>query len=88
MRSLFAGTGVTFAFARGTTPWELASAEQFVSFMETNYGPLVMARERLSGEGTWADCRAQIVAMAERRNEAVDGRLLMQAEYLVAVGER
>ena len=47
---------------------------------------MLKARERLTGEGTWDACRADIVALAERRNEATDGSLLMPAEYLVATG--
>ena len=39
-------------------------------------------------EGRWDECRDEIHAMAERRNEATDGSLLMQAEYLVAVGTK
>jgi hypothetical protein len=55
--------------------------------METHYGPMLKARERLTAEGRWEQCRGQIVALAERRNET-DGSLLMQAEYLVAVGHK
>jgi len=56
--------------------------------METNYGPALKARERLTAEGRWEECREEIYAMAKRRNKATDGSLLMQAEYLVAVGFR
>jgi len=86
VRDLFAGTPVDFVFARGTNPWRFASAEDYVRFMETNYGPTLKARERLSAEGRWDQCRADIRAMAERRNEATDGGLLMHAEYLIALG--
>ena len=86
VRRLFAGIPVELAFARGYNPWRFDSAEDFVSFMETNYGPTLKARERLAAEGRWERMPREIVAMAERRNEASDGRLLMQAEYLVAVG--
>ena len=55
--------------------------------METNYGPTLKARERLSAEGRWQECREEIRAMAERHNEATDGGLLMHAEYMVAIGE-
>ena len=57
-------------------------------FFETHYGPTVKARERLTGEGRWEDCRDEIVAMTERRNEATDGSLLMPSEYLVVVAHR
>ena len=56
--------------------------------METFYGPLVKARDRLSADDRWKSCRREILAMVERRNEATDGSLVMYAEYLVAVGHK
>jgi SAM-dependent methyltransferase len=88
VRALFEGTGVELEFTRGHNPWRFGSAEDYVAFMETNYGPTLKARERLTAEGRWEDCRAEILAMAERRNEDTNGRLLMQAEYLITVGRR
>jgi SAM-dependent methyltransferase len=88
VRRLFADSPVELEFARGHNPWRFDSAEHFVSFMETHYGPTLKARERLTAEGRWEDCRAEIVALAERHNDATDGSLLMNAEYLVAVGRR
>jgi SAM-dependent methyltransferase len=88
LRSLFAGTGIEWEFARGHNPWRFASAEEWTAFMETNYGPTLKARERLTGDGSWDECRREIVALAERLNEADDGSLLIHAEYLVAVGYR
>ena len=58
---LFAGTGVELEFARGHNPWRFDSAEDYVAFMETHYGPTLKARERLSGEGRWEECRAEIL---------------------------
>jgi SAM-dependent methyltransferase len=88
VRRLFADTGVEFEFARGQNPWRFDSAEHYVTFFESRYGPTLKARERLSGEGRWEECREELYAMAERRNEATDGSLLMHAEYLVAVGTK
>lgn len=85
IRELFAGSQLELEFARGHNPWRFDSAEHWVAFMETNYGPTLKARERLTAEGRWADCRAEIVALAERHNRATDGRLHMDAEYLVTV---
>ena len=59
-----------------------------MSFFETHYGPTLKARERLSADGSWADCRAEIVAMAERRGVSEDGGLLLSSEYLVIVGRK
>jgi SAM-dependent methyltransferase len=88
VRGLFAGTGVELEFARGHNPWEFLSADEFVSFMETNYGPTLKARERLTAEGRWQEAREEIRAMAERHNQATGGGLLMQAEYMVAIGTK
>ena len=88
VRRLFAESRVELEFARGYNPWRFVSPEAWVSFMETNYGPTLKARQRLETEGTWEACRAQILAMAERRNEATDGSLLMQAEYLIIIGHK
>jgi hypothetical protein len=83
VRGLFAGAPVGLGFLRGRNPWRFGSAEEYVAFMETRYGPTLKARERLTAAGTWEECRAEIVALAERHNEATDGSLLMHAEYLV-----
>jgi SAM-dependent methyltransferase len=88
VRELFAGTGVELEFARGHNPWRFDSAEQYVAFFETRYGPTLKARARLTAEGRWQECRAELLAMAERRNEASDGSLAMNAEYLVVVGHK
>ncbi|MGZ8648614.1 MAG: class I SAM-dependent methyltransferase [Solirubrobacteraceae bacterium] len=88
VRRLFGDSPVSLEFARGRNPWRFDSAEHFVAFMETHYGPTLKARERLTTEGRWEDCRGEILTLAERRNEATDGSLLMQAEYLVAVGRK
>jgi SAM-dependent methyltransferase len=88
VRELFAGSGIELTFERGLNPWYFDVAEDYVAFMETRYGPTIKARERLTGEGTWAECRAEIVAMMERRNRATDGRLIVDSEYLLVVGRK
>ena len=88
VRGLFAGSGVELEFARGLNPWRFDSAEHWVVFMETVYGPTLKARERLTSEGRWEECRGEILAMAERRNEATDGSHLVYGEYLVTVGRK
>jgi SAM-dependent methyltransferase len=85
VRELFDDRGLELDFARGHNPWRFDSPEDWVAFMETRYGPTVKARERLTAEGRWADCRAELLALAERHNQAADGRLHMEAEYLISV---
>ena len=86
VRGLFADVEVELAFERGTTSFRFDSAEHYVSFFETNYGPMVKARERLTAEGRWEDCRSEVVEMMERRNQATDGTLDVPGEYLLVVG--
>jgi SAM-dependent methyltransferase len=88
VRRLFASARVVLDFHRGHNPWRFESAEAWVAFMETAYGPTVKARQRLTAEGRWEECRAEMIALAERRNEATDGSLLMQAEYLITVAHK
>jgi SAM-dependent methyltransferase len=87
VRELFADA-VELSFSRGLNPFRLESPEHFVVFFETHYGPTLKARERLSAEGRWAECRSEILAMVQRRNQATDGTLEMYGEYLVTVGRK
>ncbi|HZQ81574.1 MAG TPA: methyltransferase domain-containing protein [Gaiellaceae bacterium] len=84
VRSLL-GEERELTFERANAEVRFDSAEDYVAFMETSYGPTIKARERLTGEGRWDDCRRELVAMMESRNEATDGTLLVQAEYLLTV---
>jgi SAM-dependent methyltransferase len=88
VRGLFPDGTVALEFARGHNPFHFDSAEHFVLFFETHYGPMLKARERLTPEGAWEECRREIVAMAARRNDANDGSLRLDSEYLVAVGHK
>ena len=88
VRNLFQEAPVVLEFARGTNPWRFESPEAWVSFMETAYGPTVKARAKLSAEGRWEACRADMLALAERSNEATDGSLHMEAEYLITIGHK
>jgi SAM-dependent methyltransferase len=79
---------VDLELERATTPFRFDSGEHFASFFETNYGPMVKARERLTQEGRWEECRSGLVEMMERRNTAGDGRLDVPAEYLLVVARK
>ena len=49
---------------------------------------MVKARERLTAEGRWDECRREIVEMMERRNVAIDGRLDVPGEYLLTIARK
>jgi SAM-dependent methyltransferase len=85
---LFAGRQVELEFERATTPLRFDSAEHFVSFMETSYGPMLKARERLTGEGRWHDCRDELASAIDGRNESSNGRLLVEAAYRLTLSHK
>ena len=87
VRELFGGE-LELAFERAAAELRFDSAEAYVAFMETVYGPTITARERLTSEGRWDACRSELVAMMEARNEASDGTLFATAEYLIVLGRR
>ena len=88
VRELFAGTDTEWEFALGYNPWRFADAEEFIAFMEDHYGPTLKARARLTAEGTWDECRRELVALAERMDDRDENGLLIRSEYLVASGRK
>ena len=87
VRRLFATVDprIELELERGTNPWFFESADEFVSFFETRYGPMLKAREKLSPTGTWETCRTEIVSLLDELNLATDGTLHVEAEYLLAI---
>jgi ubiquinone/menaquinone biosynthesis C-methylase UbiE len=85
---LFAGSGFEFEFERATTPFEFASTEEFMTFFERHYGPMLKARERLLGAGRWSECRGELLELFESLNSATDGSAHLDSEYLLAVGRQ
>jgi len=85
---MFDGLGVQVAFSRGYNPWRFDSAEHFVHFFQTYYGPVLKASERLAADGRWEECRAEIIALARRHDEDCGDGLFMRAEYLVVTADR
>lgn len=90
VRRLFAGTGVELEFDCGTVYFEQeGSTEEFVAFYETYFGPLVAARERLSGDGRWATFRAGLEELWETANvSGAAGTFRAPAKYLLIVGHK
>lgn len=86
--ALFEGTGVTLSFARRTVDFRDRSPDAFVDFMATCYGPLVKARELLSGEGRWDDLRADLIALSAAMDEGTAGAFRTPSEYLVVTGRK
>ena len=88
VRELFAPYGLELSFERGMNTWTFPSVDEYQTFFEERYGPTIKAKERLSAEGTWEQCRGDLRELYESMNEATDGSLKIDAEYLVVVGRR
>jgi hypothetical protein len=72
---------------KATNPFVgFTSPEDFVHFMETNYGPLLKARERLASEGAWDELREEIVALTASFDRGRPGALHVDSEYLLVIG--
>lgn len=82
---LLAGTGARLAFERRTIDFRHHSPGAFVDFMAARYGPLVKAREALTGQGRWGELRDELVALSAAMDVAPAGSFLVPSEYLVVV---
>jgi SAM-dependent methyltransferase len=82
------GDGLELVLERETVDMHFPSVDEAVAFYETNFGPVVTARELLEPEGRWEAVREEMAAMFERNNSADDGSLLFRAEYLAVLGRK
>ncbi len=86
VRSLLEPLGVELSFERKLNEFREESLEAFVKNFQTNFGPMVKAREVLGDE--WPALKADLDAFFAEENEADDGTVLFRGEYLEAVGRR
>jgi SAM-dependent methyltransferase len=87
-RALFAGHDVSLSFERGMNPFVFATTEEYMTFFEERYGPTIKAKARLTADGTWDACRAELRALYEELNLATDGTLHIESEFLVTIARR
>jgi SAM-dependent methyltransferase len=84
-RALF-GSRVSLSFERGVNAFRFPDIETYATFFEERYGPTIKTKAKLSADGTWDACRAELIELYERLNRATDGSLHIDSEYLVTVG--
>jgi SAM-dependent methyltransferase len=87
VRSLFADTGLELSFELDGVEFRFDSVPETVDFYETNFGPLVKARELLEPQGLWDAAHRDLVALYEE-HEGDDGSLTFAGEYLVTTGRK
>jgi SAM-dependent methyltransferase len=83
VRGLFADADVELSFEKRMATFEFESPEQWLEESETNLGPIVMAKALLEPQGKWEALRAQLIDQQAGSNEADDGSLRNQGEYLL-----
>jgi ubiquinone/menaquinone biosynthesis C-methylase UbiE len=88
IEELFAGTDIKLSFSIDSVLYEFASPDAYVGFFETNFGPLVQAKQFLSERGSWNQVRGLMIALLTERNVAVDGSFRALHEYLVVIGDK
>lgn len=87
VRDLFVSTAVELEFEWATNPFVgFGSAEDWVEFMATNYGPLLTAREKLAPRGRWDELRDELVALTASLDGGGPGELRVESEYLLVLG--
>jgi SAM-dependent methyltransferase len=79
---LFAGEQVSFE--RLKVAFRDDSIEEWMARNERTLGPTVMAKEVLEADGKWEPLREQLTALYADANEASDGSMHVEAEYLLA----
>lgn len=83
-----AGDGIELEFERATNPFRFPSIEEYMAFFEERYGPSLKTKERLTAEGTWEPCQAELRELYESLNRATDGSVHLESEYLLTIARR
>jgi SAM-dependent methyltransferase len=85
VRGLFSGSGAELEFARRHVAFVYDSPHEWVAYNERVLGPTIMAKNTLEAQGRWDALRAELVELYERANQATDGSMHVEAEYLITV---
>jgi SAM-dependent methyltransferase len=88
IEELFADYPVRLSFESYALDFEAESPAAFIDFLADSYGPLVGARNKLSGDGRWESLRNELIALSDQMNTAADGHFCAPSEYLVTLAGR
>jgi SAM-dependent methyltransferase len=84
IEQLFAEYPVRLSFERHALYFEAESPAAYIDFLADSYGPILGARNRLSGEGRWEQPRGELIALSDEMNVA-DGHFRAPSAYIVAL---
>jgi SAM-dependent methyltransferase len=85
VRGLFKASGAELRFERRTVTFKHDSPESWVEFNERHLGPFIMAKAALEPQGRYEQLRAELIGLYSEANEAEDGMLSVEGEYLVTL---
>jgi len=88
VRGLLEPHGVEVRAERRTVAVSAESPHAWVDYLERVLGPVVIAKGLLEPQGRWDGVREQLVALYEAANEADDGTLSAEAEYLLVTATK
>lgn len=86
VRSLLEPHGIELSFERKVNDFQDESLEHYVETLQTNFGPMVKAREVLGDD--WAGLKEELDSFFAGENEADDGTFLIRGEYLQTIAKR
>lgn len=87
VRERFGPYAATLELHRRRARFEFRSPEEMADFFDRNAPPLVVAQKVL-GRERYAVLRGEKMRLAAEHNQASDGSVLIEPEYLVAVARR
>jgi SAM-dependent methyltransferase len=87
VRALFADSGAELTLERRSVTFTHDSPEGWLDYDERVLGPAIMAKAALEPQGRYGEMRAQMLELYRELNEAEDGSLRVQAEYLLTVAQ-
>jgi ubiquinone/menaquinone biosynthesis C-methylase UbiE len=86
VRELMEPLGVELSFEKKVNDFREESPEVYREVFQTNFGPMVKAREALGDK--WTGLKDELDEFFDSVNEANDGTILVRGEYLEVVGRR
>jgi len=85
VEQLFADHPIRLTFESYALDFEAESPAAFIDFLADSYGPLLGARNKLSGDGRWESLRDELIALSNEMNTAGNGHFRAPSKYLVTL---
>jgi ubiquinone/menaquinone biosynthesis C-methylase UbiE len=85
VRDLFAQSGARLEFERDHVTMRARSADAWLDYMTTAYGPMVRARVALQAGDAWPTLRQRLLEIAQAHDTHDEAGFAVGAEYLIAL---